>query len=254
MIDLPCMHKAWVWSLKTWKTNKKKKNPLLFIDKSLTRRIVHLMLCLCPHPLEAVHLDLCTHKGWSRPRGRHYGGEGGSLCIFHIPEMCAKFCTPYIALQTLTSVLSAIPVGMAHAPMWLEVLNAIAMKALSRGPWWTAKASRPALRLRCLPLMYRMCFRNLYPSIAAVLFCCLYSPPVHCPLPHPAPSVPVLCICLLTAAREGVAASWHLLFSHFFKSWLHFHDFSLYRLTFNLSSEYILGRVTLLWGMLMLWS
>lgn len=118
------------------------------------------MLCLCPHPLEAVHLDLCTHKGWSRPRGRRYGGEGGSLCIFHTPEMCAKFCTPYVALQTLTSVLSAIPVGMARAPTWLEVLNAIAMKALSRGPWWTVKASR------CLPLMYRMCFRNLYPSIA----------------------------------------------------------------------------------------
>lgn len=211
------------------------------------------MLCLCTHPLEAVHCDLCTRKGWSRPRGkgRCCGGEGGSLCFFQIPEMCVGLCTPYVALQTLTSVLSAIPVGMAHAPTWLEVLNAIAMKALSRGPWWTAKASHPALRLRYLPLMYRMCLRNLFPSTVAVLFCCLYSPPVRSSLrgcsTHLSPD-----------SSPGVARSWQLIFFSFFKSWFHLHDLSLYRLTFNLYSEhwewYILGRVTLLWGMLMLWS
>lgn len=92
------------------------------------------MLCLCTHSLEAVHRDLCTHKGWPRSRARCCGREGGSLCFFQIPEMCAGLCTPYVALQTLTSVLSAIPVGTAHAPTSLEVLNAIAMKALSRGP------------------------------------------------------------------------------------------------------------------------
>lgn len=34
---------------------------------------------------------------------------------------------------------------MAHAPMLLGVLNAIAMKALSQGPWWIVKASDTSL-------------------------------------------------------------------------------------------------------------
>lgn len=208
------------------------------------------MLCLCTHSLEAVHLDLCTHKGWPRSRGRCCGGEGGSLCFFQIPEMCAGLCTPYVALQTLTSVLSAIPVGTAHAPTSLEVLNAIAMKALSRGPWWTAKASRPALRLRYLPLMYRMCLRNLFLSIAAVLFRCLCSPPVL--------SSQSLFYTLVSWQQPWSGSELTSVIFSFFKSWLHFHDLSLYRLAFYLYSEhwewYILGRVTLLWGMLMLWS
>lgn len=79
------------------------------------------------------------------------------------------------------------------------------MKALSRGPWWTAKASRPALRLRYLPLMYRMCLRNLFLSIAADLFRCLYAPPVLSSLSR--------CSTHLSPdSSPGVARSWHLLF------------------------------------------
>lgn len=39
------------------------------------------------------------------------------------------------------NVQLAIHVEMEHAPMLLGVLNAIAMKALSQGPWWIVKAS-----------------------------------------------------------------------------------------------------------------
>lgn len=43
--------------------------------------------------------------------------------------------------QILMNVQSAIRVEMVHAPMSLGVLNAIATKALSQGPWWIVKAS-----------------------------------------------------------------------------------------------------------------
>lgn len=50
----------------------------------------------------------------------------------------AQWVTTWITLEyavwTLTNVRSATHVGMGHAPMLLEVLNATAMKALSQGP------------------------------------------------------------------------------------------------------------------------
>lgn len=50
---MPCVHKAWVWSL-ALKTSKK----IYSIEKSLTRRIVHFISCLCTFLLEAdIHIQ-----------------------------------------------------------------------------------------------------------------------------------------------------------------------------------------------------
>lgn len=206
------------------------------------------MLCLCTHSLEAVQCTLTSvHIKAGQGQGRGAVAGRGAHCAFFRSLKCVR-----------DSVHLTLPCRhwrvFYRQSLWERHMHQRHWKFWMQLQWRLWAGAHDELRRQVI-----------LPWDCVIFLWC-----TECVSIHSRCVIPLFILSTSTELSQSLfytLVSWQqprsgseltsVIFS-FFKSWLHFHDLSLYRWAFYLFSEYwewyILGRVTLLWGMLMLWS